>query len=336
MTDYQLEQQLAAAVRDALAEAAGYLALVTRTNPRGSADALLRRPDTDAVLTGALDEARALAADVVRQAWYAADGAPAETPMLGWLLGDIDRIFGSLAHLRGLVRHAHASVPDEPFARGVHKPGENPSQRAAERRADAVRDTLLGWGAQASVRARMAVSTAGGAGQTAAMLADAERRAAAGEHLMKRWKAHVESPSCCYWCRRLNGVTIALKASFAPYLGGPVPLPREAWRTVRTEAGERRYGLPAGRPVAHVQPPRPYHGELQGPLLHPFCRCRLEIVRAGSREVVHAPIAEPARFISAADVRGMPEDNYEATRAFLNAAAHELDKVLKRLAGSGG
>ena len=336
MTDYQLEQQLAAAVRAAMAEAAGYLALVTRTNPRGSADALLRRPDTDAVLAWALDEAREAAAEAVRQAWYAADGTPAETPMLNWLLGDIDRIFGNLAHLRGLVRHAHASVPDEQFSRCAHAPGEHPSQRAAERRSDAVRDTLLGWGAKAAVRARMAVSTAGGAGQTAAMLADAERRAAAGERLMKRWKAHPESPSCCHWCRRLHGVTIPLRASFAPYLGGPVPLPRESYRYVRTEAGERRYGLPAGTPVAHVNPPRPYHGELQGPVLHPFCRCRLVIVRAGDHEAAAAPIGEPARFVSAADVRDMPDDTYQATHAFLQAAAHELDQVLKRLAGSGG
>jgi len=336
VTDYQLEQQLAAAVRSAMAEAAGYLALVTRTNPRGSADALLRRPDTDAVLSGALDEAREAAAEAVRQAWYASADAPAETPMLRWLLDDIDRIFGNLAHLRGLVRHAHASVSGEPFTRGVHAPGEHPSQRAAERRADAVRDTLLAWGGTAAVRARMAVSTAGGAGQTAAVLAVAERQAAAGERLMKQWKAHTESPSCCHWCRRLNGVTIGLRASFAPYLGGPVPLPRESYRYVRTEAGERRYGLPAGSPVAHVNPPRPYHGELQGPLLHPFCRCRLVIVRAGSHEAAAEPIGEPARFVSAADVRDMPDDSYQATRAFLQAAAHELDQVLKRLAGSGG
>jgi len=336
VSNYQLEQQLGAAVRASLAEAAGYLALVTRNNPRGSADALLRRPDTDAVLTQALDEARALASDLVRQAWYSDEDAPAQSPVLTWLLDDIDRIFGNLAHLRGLVRHAHASVAGEQFTPGADTPGEHPSQRAAERRADAVRDTILNWAATAAVRARMAVSTAGGAGQTAAVLAVAERREAAGERLMKRWKAHVESPSCCYWCRKLNGVTIALKASFAPYLGGPVPLPRASWQYVRTKAGERRYGLPAGSPVAHVQPPRPYHGELQGPQLHPFCRCRLEIVRAGSTRTGAEPIGVPAGFIAAADIREMPEESYEASRAFLHAAAHELDQVLKRLAGGSG
>jgi hypothetical protein len=32
----------------------------------------------------------------------------------------------------------------------------------------------------------------------------------------------------------------------------------------------------------------------------------------------------------------MPDDEYEADRAFLEAAVHELDQVLKRLAEGGG
>jgi hypothetical protein len=32
----------------------------------------------------------------------------------------------------------------------------------------------------------------------------------------------------------------------------------------------------------------------------------------------------------------MPEDDYQADLAFLEAAAFELDRVLKRLAGGGG
>jgi hypothetical protein len=333
-----LGQQLAAAVRQSVAEAAAYLALVTRSNPLGSADVLLARPDTSAVLQQALGEARQAAEDLVSQAWDET-GAPAgDDTVLGHLLGDIGRIFGNLAHLHGLIRHAHASVPARRFEPGVTRPGEHPSQRAAEERAVAVRDALLGWGRQAALRARMAVHTAEGAGRTAAVLADALAREAAGERLAKRWRAHADSPTCCLWCRRLNGVTIGLRESFAPYLGGPVAMPQSRTRRVATPAGERRYGMQAGSRIIYTQPPRPYRGRLQGPLLHPFCRCRLEIVRMGGETAApgDAAAAPPVRFLSAADVRDMTADEYEADLAFLQAAVYELDQVLKRLAGGGG
>jgi len=329
-------QQLAAAVRQSVAEAAGYLALVTRNNPQGSADALLQRPDTDAVLRQALDEAREAAEGLVREAWDA-QGAPPGDETLGHLLEDIDAVFGSLPHLHGLVRHAHASVPQRRFTPGVTRPGEHPAQREAEERADAVRDALLSWGRKAALRARMAAHTAEGAGASAAVLAGGLAREAAGEKLGKRWKAHPESPSCCHWCRKLHGVTIGLRESFAPYLGGPVVMPQSRARHVATPAGERRYGLPAGAKIVYTQPPRPYRGRLQGPLLHPLCRCRLEIVPAGHAAEVPAGDGHASgEFVSADGIRDMPEDEYQADRAFLEAAAHELDQVLKRLAEGGG
>jgi hypothetical protein len=330
-------QEAASAVRQSIAEAAGYLSLVTRTNPAGTADDLLRRPDTDAVLVQALDEARSAAGEVVRQAWYSAGAVTGEDETLRHLLDDTGRLFGNLAHLRGLVRHAHASVPREPFRPGVHQPGEHPDQRAAERRADAVRDALLGWGRQAALRSRMAVHMAEGTGAAAAVLAEAADREARGERLRKRWRAHVGSPSCCYWCRKLNGVTIGLRESFAPYLGGPVAMPQSGQRHVVTRAGERKYGLPVGHRIVYTQPPRPYHGRLQGPLLHPFCRCWLEIVRTGgSADVPPGEVEPPARFVSADDIRNMPDDEYAADLAFLQAAVLELNQVLKRLAEGGG
>lgn len=330
-------EQLASVVRQAVAGAAGYLALVTRNNPLGTADELLRRPDTDAVLQEALDEARQAAGEAVREAWYSAGNVTSADETLDHLLGDIGRIFGNPAHLRGLVRHAHASVPQRPFVPGVHAPGEHPSQRAAEDRADAVRDALLNWGRQAALRARMAVHMAGGTGAAAAVLAGAIEREAAGEKLRKRWRAHAESASCCYWCRKLNGVTIGLRESFAPYLGGPVTLPQSQARHVATRAGERKYGMPAGSKIARTHPPRPYHGRLQGPLLHPFCRCWLEIVRTGgTADVPLETGGELAGYVSADDVRDMPDDEYQADLAFLRAAVHELDQMLKRLAEGGG
>lgn len=327
---------LAAVVRQAVAEAAGYLALVTRNNPAGTADALLRRPDTDAVLQQALDEARSEAEEVVRDAWYSS-GALSDDEILSHLLDDIGRIFGDPAHLRGLVRHAHASVPRRAFSRGVTPPGGHPDQRAAEERADAVRDALLAWGRQAALRARMAAHMAEGAGASAAVLSDALAREERGERLRKRWRAHTESASCCYWCRKLNGVTIGLRESFAPYLGGPAAMPQSRARHVATREGERKYGLPVGQKITYTHPPRPYHGRLQGPLLHPFCRCWLEIVHTdGATGVPLEDAREPAAFVSAGDIRDMPDDEYEADFAFLQAAVHELDQVLKRLAEGGG
>lgn len=332
-----LGQQAAAAVRQSVAEAAGYLALVTRNNPAGSADALLRRPDTDAVLREALDEARSAAGELVRRAWYSSGDVAGEDGTLGHLLDDIGEIFGNLAHLHGLVRHAHASVPQRRFTPGTDQPGAHPAQRAAEERAGAVRDALLSWGRQAALRARMAAHTAEGAGASAAVLSEALAREARGEHLVKRWRAHAERPSCCYWCRRLNGVTIGLRESFAPYLGGPVAMPQSRDRRVATRAGERKYGLPAGHKITYTQPPRPYRGKLQGPLLHPFCRCWLEIVRAGAPAEVPPDSGQgPGAFVSAEDVRDMPDDEYQADLAFLQAAVYELDQMLKRLAEGGG
>jgi hypothetical protein len=332
------EQALGDAVMQALAEAAGYLALVTRVNPLGSADAMLARPDIDAVLQGALDEARSAAEEAVRQAWYGAGAPASDDATLGHLLDDIDRIFGALAHLRGVIRTAHASVGPARFTRGVTQPGDHPSARAAEERGTAVRDAILGWARKAGLRSRMAVSVAAGHGGTAAVLADALAREARGEKLLKRWRAHVERPSCCIWCRRLDGVTIGLRESFAPYLGTAVALPQQQERKVATPAGARRYRLPEGSRIIYTHPPRLYHGQLQGPLLHPFCQCWLEIVRTGEPaggSPAAAP-AEPAGFVSAGDVRDMPEDVYQADLAFLQAAAHELDQVLKRLAGGSG
>lgn len=334
MADTPLGQQLGYVVQQAMAEAAGYLALVTSVNPLGSADSLLARPDTNAVIRQALDEAASAAIDAVQQGWDST-GAP-DSVTVTWLLADIAAIFSAESHLRGLIRQAHASVPFRGFVPGVTPPGEHPSAEAAQERAAAVRDAILRWGRQAALRARMAAGHAEGAGLAAAVLADALAREAAGEKLMKRWRAHAESPSCCLWCRKLNGVTIGLRDSFHPYLGGPVAMPQSRGRRVATPAGERRYGLPAGSKIVYTHPPRPYHGKLQGPLLHPFCRCRLEIVQVGASAGESVPAAEPTGFLSADDIRDMPEDDYQADLAFLRAAVHELDQVLKRLAGGGG
>ena len=305
--------QVSAAVRAALAPAARYLALITQSNPLGSADQLLARPDVDAVLLEALAEARSAARAAVQQEWDAR-GGPAGEPVLADLLADVDRAYSALAHLRGLIRHAHASVPQARFSPGQDTPGSHPSAEAAIERAAAVRAAILGWASQVALRNRLSVSVAGGAAYTASALEQARTRHAAGEKLLKRWTASMDGkdPRSCHWCRKLHGVTIGLDESFLPYLGGPADLTGRGHLT---------------------QPPRPYRGELQGPLLHPNCRCRLEIVPAGDVPPPggQEPSGSNPGFLSAAQIRAMPEPKYQSLVAFLRAALHELGQVLSRL-----
>lgn len=330
-------QQLGAAVLAPLAELADYLALITRTNPRGSADALLGRPDVAAALVAAMGEGRESAMTWIEQGWLEA-GAAEDHPTYARLQGDITRIFADPGHLRGLIRHAHASVPRDPFTPGVHAPGDTPDSDAAAARAEAVRAAVTGWGRQAAQRARMALSAAQGYGRTVAALEAAELFLESGERVMKRWARNPLSDSCI-WCRRLDGVTLPPGESFAPYLGGPAVLHGASARRVATPAGAARYKLPVGAPIIYTHPPRLYHGDLQGPLLHPFCECKLEIVRAPGPPAVPSEQAagrgHPAPsggYLAASDVRAMPEDQYQADLAFLRAAAQELGQVMRRLA----
>ena len=235
--------QVSAAVQAALAPAARYVALVTQANPLGSAG-LLARPDIDALLIAALEQARLAAAAVVQQEWDAA-GAP-DAPVLAHLLADIGRQYGSLSHLRDLIRQAHASVPQRQFVRGQTPPGSSPAIEAGNERARAVRDAILGFARQASLRSHLTVSVAQQAAQAAVVLAQGKARRVAGEKVYKRWEASMDGkdPRSCHWCRKLHGVTIGLDESFLPYLGGPADLSGHGHLT---------------------QPPKPYRGALQGP-----------------------------------------------------------------------
>lgn len=346
MAESQLGRQLGVAVASPLAEAADYLALITAANPLGRAAALLDRPDVAAVLREALAEARANAEAYVEQAW-AGTGAVPDHALYERLLADVTRQFARLDHLRAAVRKAHASVPPREFVPGIDEPGSHPSREAAQRRSEAVRRAVLDWGTQVATRARMTLNSAEGLGSTAALLEAAQDRESAGERLRKRWRRSPHSASCL-WCRRLDGVTIGLRDSFAPYLGGPTVLHSGAARHVATPAGAARYRLPVGAPIIYTHPPRLYHSDLQGPLLHPFCACVLEIVRTGGAAVPSSGGQDdtgsagqaflapaPGGFLAASDVRAMPEGQYEADLAVLLAAAGELDRVLRRLADGG-
>jgi hypothetical protein len=299
--------RLSAAVQAALAPAARYAALVTRTNPLGSASQLLARPDIRAVLADALEQARQAAAAAVQDGW----GAAPDSPVLGHLLEDITRQYGDTDRLRALVRAAHASVPPRQFTPGQSAPGSHPSAQAAAERSAAVRHAVLGFARDTALRSRLTLAVAQAAARTARTLAEGEDREVPG----KRWKAHPERPTCCHWCRNLHGVTVGLHDSFLPYLGGPADL-----------SGHGRL----------TQPPKPYRGMLSGPPLHPHCECELELVEqieTRPAETTERPRSGQKRpvFISAAEIRAMPEARYKGLAAFLHAALHELGQVIRRL-----
>jgi hypothetical protein len=340
VSESELARQLGAAVRAALAPVAEYAALVVQNNPRSGGESFMSRPDVVAILADGITEAREAAIAATDQAW-ADTGAPPSF-IYTRLLADISRAYDA-EQLRAQLLATYASVPAEEFDPAVHAPGEHPGARAAERRAAAVRGAVLAWGRKAALRNRMTVSTAEGTGAAAATLQDAQAaEEGSGASLRKRWKARA---GCCIWCGRLNGVTIGLRESFASYLGGPAILHGGAHRRVATPAGERKFRAQTGELIVYTQPPRLYHGDLQGPLLHPFCHCKLDILRAdGHRTPVPLssgqegfaddgpPPTDHAKSLAASDIWGMPEDRYQALLALLHAGASELGAVLSRLA----
>src|ERR1700760_3003946 len=97
-----LGRQLGAAILSPVEKLAAYLSLITRANPRGSADALLARPDVAAMLTEALSEGRESAVTYIEQGWLASGADPAD-PVYARLQVDVDPIFGAPGHLRDLI-----------------------------------------------------------------------------------------------------------------------------------------------------------------------------------------------------------------------------------------
>lgn len=273
----------AAAVRGYLAAAGMYLEAVVQQNPGLSITQLLQRADVAASLDQAFLDARDYVTEAVQQAW---DGGGAdESAVYRHLVKDAEGSYSHTrqAHLRALLRVSHDPRETvEQFARELALHNSMTVQHAA---------------AASALESRL---TAAGSQPDAHLLA-------------KRWVAHPENPACCFWCRRLHGVTIPLHADFTPHLGGPAALSGTGWLT---------------------QPPKPYRGHLQGPPLHPWCECDLKIVSLLSETEVGSAEARDGSalpFLASSHIRAMPEARYRALTEFLRAAAHELGMVLERL-----
>lgn len=274
----------AAAVRGYLAAAGMYLAAVAGQNPRLPVSQLLQRPDVEESLDSAFTESSAYVTQEVRYAWESAGGD--ETADLRRLLGDVRDAHRSLPQLRAALRTGKASP----------------------------RETIERFARQLALRSSMTVAHAAAASTLQRELAGARARYPDGT-ARKRWKAHPQDPSCCFWCRRLHGVTIALDADFAPHLGGPAALSATGRLT---------------------RPPRPYGGHLPGPPLHPNCECDIEIIAGGEASDVNSyggQVRSPVLpYLAASGIRALSPARYRLLMEFLRAAAHELGQVLERLA----
>lgn len=297
--------------QSALNEAADYLAAVAQDNPHLKAEKYMERPDVGAALNEALGSAKEDVLASVEDAW-SRGGGPGDSSMHQHLLTDVQRVFSSLPHLKKVVQQAYASV------RGSTK-------EDAVRRGEAIRRALLTWAQETDLLSVQAASTSRMASATAAVLAVGAARAAAGEKVMKTWIARVDKPSCCMWCRALHGTTVGLNEEF-PH-GAPVRLPHQRLRHVATPAGARRFGQSIGSPILYTRPPAVYRGVLLGPPRHPRCECRIEL----SRDNVGKLAPPGPGYVSAAEIRAMPEHKFRALRSFLLAAVHELGQQVRRM-----
>lgn len=221
-------------------------------------------------------------------------GSQPHSEYLEWLLADVDRSYDSLAVLRAGIKEAWRNAP-------------TPAERALT-----VKWAVLAHGEDRAVRNRLSAEVAAVATVTEAELAKGAALELAGEKAWKRWRCRSDPPDeqTCHWCRALHGMVIPLNASFP--------------------AGEAADLTGHGR---LTKPPKLYHGVLRGPPRHPRCRCGIIIITslpAHEPAPLAASLAPPG-FVTAADIRAIPEGPYQALLHFLEAAVHELGQVLGRI-----
>lgn len=288
------------------------LILAAREHPGLSAAGLLALPGVRANLQIALDSGGRVAASLLAGAWEDGGGDPFSS-VLAALKADLERMTGEFpGQLEGMLAEGLAPVHED-------------WAEVTTRVAGAAVDRLM-------VRARLTVGVAPSFSRTQAVLAEGRRRQAAGEKVMKSWRSKLR-PRTCRWCRLLHGTMIPLEEEF-PH-GDPVALPQQRTRRVATPAGARRYDRAIGQPVIFTFPPGVWGGRLEGPPRHPECECELVLVTL-TDEPMPGPDRGPepsASYVHAADIAALPEARYQALRAFLRAATHELGQILGRLRG---
>jgi hypothetical protein len=175
-----------------------------------------------------------------------------------------------------------------------------------------VRSAIVSFSREVALRASLTEVMAHGAGRTSAVLAAGQEAQAQGRVVYKRWRSR-RLPTSCHWCLELDGLTIPLRSDFRIYL--------------------KAADLSGTGRLTH--PPKPWHGKLTGPLLHPHCRCWLELVPELVSVQTSQQVVARAGFISASSIRAMPEQQYQSMISFMEAAIHELGQLLRRLASHG-
>jgi hypothetical protein len=291
-------EELSRQVRASFVYAAHYLSVLASTS--GSVTAVLSRPDVTEVLQQALDSARELAQDAVRQAW----GGGPEAQYLQWLLSDVERSYLSLSLLRAEVRVAWLSA----------EPGT---------RASAVSRAVMDHAAGLALRNRLSAEVAAVAARTEAQLASGEQRELAGERVWKQWLCRTSppDPQTCHWCRALHGMVVPLGEDFPA--GDPVDLTGHG----RLTHPPRLYhGILRG-------PPRHPHCRCRIVVTTSLPGGEASSEAHGSQEPpvpVTRTAAHPG-FLAAADIREMPEARYQAVLHFAEAAVHEFGQLLARL-----
>jgi len=303
-----------AALRASLTRPLAHLIIESGNHPELSAAQLLTLPGIRENLQAALGSGGRVAAALLADAWQDGGGDPFSGVLEG-LRADLDRMTGEFpGQLEGMLAEVLASGPAD-WEAAVTRAAGNAADRLA-------------------VRARMTVGVATSFSRTQAVLAEGRRRQAAGEKVMKSWRSRL-LPRTCRWCRALHGTMIPLDEEF-PH-GDPVALPQQRTRRVATPAGARRSDRAIGQPIIFTFPPAVWGGRLEGPPRHPECECEVVLVTLTDEPMPALDRGpEPGTsYVHAADIAALPESRYQALRAFLRAATHELGQILDRLRGLG-
>lgn len=330
--DEALQRQVAFAVQAAFVPAERIIASVVRNSPYGKIGEILARRDVQAALADGLASAERVASIIVRRSWEAS-GGPADSPVREQLLRDVTATYSTAqAGLEDVVRSAFASVAPRQVEPGISVPGEQPALESARARGNLVGSAFRSEAAALGMRSRLSADVAAAASQTAAVLAEGQRRLDAGEHVRKVWRSR-KSPKTCRWCWQLADVMLELHQDF-PH-GEPVFLPQRRTRRVATPEGAHHFHRAIGQPIIMTHPPRPYMGVLPGPPRHPRCECWLELVTV-TEEAPPPRLTEPPEerhVLRASEVASLPPAQYNALTHFMRAAVHELGKLLRRLTG---